>query len=532
MDVEILKQLHDPSTFPGSVDSVEVIQTHLSVVCLAGDRAYKLKKPIRFDFVDFASREQRRYFCHEEVRLNRRLCPEVYLGVVFLLRKENGVLFISRELVESCELVDHAVEMVRLPAERMLDRLLNRDEVVPEDMRMLAEKIAGFHRSSDRSPETDEAGAPGNLERFAADNFEELRHLPRVPFDKDLLRLLEDRTAEDFEWLLPILEQRMGEGRVVDGHGDLHARNICLVDPVAIYDCIEFNSRFRCADCAVENAFLVMDLAFRGHRELADEFLDTYLAETGDRSQRDIMPVLVRYRAMVRAKVNAIASSEMELSRSEQVEAAITAVRYFHFAVASAIQEDGPWLIIASGLPGSGKSFACRAIREQTGWRVFGSDRIRKELAGVDPGDRLPAECYTQSFSARTYDELIERGLEEAVKNGAAILDANFRTSELRRWAKSRALKEGIRTALLSFATAEDLAMKRLEDRLPFNAVGSDADFSVYSRLREEFEPPRGDEADCLIPLGGDEVPESLVPEILKVLFREGKRRTPRVSRE
>lgn len=532
MDVEILEQLHDPSIFPGSVDSVEVIQTHLSVVCLVGDRAYKLKKPVRLDFVDYSSPEQRRHFCKEEVRLNRRLCPEVYLGVVSLIRKEDGALFFSREEMDSCETVDHAVEMVRLPAERMLDHLLRRDEVSTDEIRVLAVKLAAFHLSSDRNTETDEAGAPRNLGEFAADNFGELRQLPRVPFDRDLLRLLEDRTAMDLAWLLPILEQRMGEGRVVDGHGDLHARNICLVEPVVIYDCIEFNSRFRCADCAVENAFLVMDLGFRGHRELADEFLDAYIAETGDRSQRDIMPVLVRYRAMVRAKVNAIASNEMELSRAEQAEAAISAVRYFHYAVASAIEEDGPWLIIASGLPGSGKSFACRAIREQTGWKVFSSDRIRKELAGVDPGDRLPDECYTQPFTARTYDEMIERGLEEASRNGAAILDANFRTSELRRWAKSRALKEGTRTALLSFETSEDLAMKRLQDRIQGNTGESDADFSVYSRLREEFEPPRGDEADCLISLGGDEAPESLVPGILKVLFREGKRRIPRGSGE
>lgn len=531
MDVEILKQLHDPSIFPDPADEVEVIQTHLSVVCLVGDRAYKLKKPIRFDFVDFSSWDRRRHFCYEEVRLNRRLCPEVYLGVVFLLRKEDGVLLFSRELMESCEVVDHAVEMVRLPAERMLDRLLKKDGVSSEEMRELGVRLAAFHQSGDSSPETEEAGAPRNLRKFAADNFEEIRQLPRVPFDKDLVRLLQDRSEMDFAWMLPILERRMEEGKVVDGHGDLHARNVCLADPVVIYDCIEFDSRFRCGDCAVENAFLVMDLGFRGHRALADEFLEAYIAETGDRSQRDLMPALVRYRAMVRAKVNAIASSEMELSRTEQGEAAMSAVRYFHYAVASAIEEDGPWVIIASGLPGSGKSFACRAVREQTGWKVFGSDRIRKELAGVDPGDRLPDRFYSQAFSARTYDEMIERGLEDAGRNGAAILDANFRTSELRRWAKTRAQKEGIRMALLSFDTAEEFAMKRLQDRVPNDAGGSDADLSVYTRLREEFEPPRGDEADCLIALGGDEGPESLVPRILKVLFREGKRRTLPVNK-
>lgn len=520
MDPQFLEQLHDPAVFPGSGDTVSVLQTHLSVVCLAGNRAYKMKKPVKLDFVDYSTLALRKHFCEEELRLNRRLCPDVYLRVVPLLRLDDGRIRMgSPEKGAHAEVIDYAVEMVRLPGERMLDQLLEKNAVTPDQVREVAARVASFHEAAERGGEVDDSGDPENLARFALANFEETREAAGTIFHEDLHRKLEEETRRDFEKLIPILRRRAGEGRVVDGHGDLHARNICLSDPMAIYDCIEFNRDFRCSDTALENAFLVMDLQFRGHPELADVYLDAYAKAGGDGEQGDLMPALVRYRAMVRAKVSAIAAGEEELSRDERASSSAEARRYFHFSAASAIEEDGPWMVIACGLPGSGKSHACRLIAEETGWPVFGSDRIRKELAGIAPHEPLDPEYYSEAFSRRTYEEMIERGIEASGRRGVVLLDANFRTRALREMAADAARKRNRKPAILFVDTPEPVSLARLGDRTDGNREASDADIAVYHLLKSEFEPPEPHEADRLIVLDGKTGDESLVPTVLTVLM-------------
>ena len=513
MESDLLEQLHHPEVFPEPADDVEVIQTHLSVVCLTEKRVYKFKKPVRFDFVDYSTLERRKHFCEEEVRLNRRLCPRVYLGTVPLRRLENGSLRLGGK--GQGEVIEYAVEMTRLPADRMLDCLLKTDAASAADIREIAIQVAAFHKKAERSAPVNEAGAPAKLREFALANFEETRSGMETIFHSGLHQSLEQRTLSDFDRLLPVLERRLTEGKIVDGHGDLHARNICLSDPLAIYDCIEFNAGFRCSDIALENAFLVMDLGFRGHPELALVYLDTYIGESGDGEQRELMPALVRYRAMVRAKVSAIAAAEPELNQAEKDEATRTGRSCLHYAAASAIAEDGPWLIIACGLPGSGKSFTFQALSEETGWRVFSSDRVRKELAGAGPDDRLDDSFYSKTFSEKTYRELTDRAAKEARSHGVAMIDANFRTATLRDFARSRAAGEGMKLAIVQVDTAEEVIVKRLATRPQDDTAASDADLAVYQKLKSEFQPPAASEAEKIVVIDGTATREQMVPEVL-----------------
>jgi aminoglycoside phosphotransferase family enzyme/predicted kinase len=476
--------------YPGNPPEVLIVQTHLSVVCLAGENVYKLKKPIRLPFVDFSTRERREYFCREEVRLNRRLCPDIYRDVVPLYQTPGGWSFLKEA---GARVVDYAVWMRRLPQERMMNELLKEGAVEAADVRQVAEMMARFHEEADRGPEVLEAGDARRLAGYARHNFVETAGMVGEVFEASLHGALEKRTLEDFERIVPVLEERMKEGRVVDGHGDLHARNICLCEPVAIYDCIEFNAGFRCGDVATENAFMVMDLIYRGHRELAEAYLGAYVAASGDDGQGEVLPALVRYRAMVRAKVAALAAGEHELSPGDREEACRSARRHLNLAAASAIEEDGPVLIMACGLPATGKSHLFGKLAAETGWPCLASDRVRKELAGAVAEARLAEAYYSPEFSRRTYGEMLGRAVALSGR-GPVLLDANFREAVQRAEVEKAAAAAGIPAVVVFFDASDELIEARLAAREQGGGGVSDADRAVFGKLKSEFDRPSEEE--------------------------------------
>lgn len=513
MDPARIDQLNDPDIYPERAGSVEILQTHLAVVVLSGEHAYKFKKAIHLPFADFTSLEKRRQFCEEELRLNRRLCPEIYEAVVALRADDQGRLRIGEE----GEIIDHAVKMRRLPQDRMLDVLLEGGAVSPGQVEAIARGMVAFHHAAGRGPEIDAWGDPERLRGFALANFEETRGF----FPESLHGVLAARTERDFDRHLPALRARVAAGHVVDGHGDLHARNICLVDPPVIYDCIEFNPGFRCGDVATEHAFLVMDLRFRGHPELARAYLDTVIRESGDAAMKEVLPTLVRYRAMVRAKVSAILAGEEEMPDDERANSAQIALRYLRVAAASAIEEDGPRWLIFCGLPASGKSSVAEALREASGksWPVFSTDRLRKELAGVAPNEPLPEAFYRDEFSHRTYAELLERAKTATASHPVVVLDANFRERRERSLAREAAHAAGARLAILQVDADEAIVMKRLASRENDPTAVSDAGRAVYEKLKARYEVPQEGEADRLLSVDGDLAPGVAVDGILARLI-------------
>lgn len=518
MNPERIEQLRDPAIYPERPEDVGILQTHLSVVCLVGDSAYKLKKSIQLPFADFSTLEKRRFFCEEELRLNRRLCPEWYREVVALHRDSAGALSFGDA---AGEIVDYALVMRRLPADRMLDVMLEAEAVSVADIEAIAERMSAFHREADRGPEVRENGSPEKLRDFAMANFEETRQAVGTVFPSELHSALEHRTLWDFEQWLPILQEREQSGKVVDGHGDLHARNICLSNPLAIYDCIEFNPAFRCGDVATEHAFLVMDLRYRGHAELAAAYLNAVIAASGDEGIREMMPPLLRYRAMVRAKVATIAAKETEISDGDRKESRETARRYLRLAAASAIEEDGPWWLMSCGLPASGKSSIAEALsRSATGaWPVLSTDRIRKDLAGVVSTEPLSAEFYTPEFSRRTYDKLRARVVEASASARVVILDANFREKEERSLTLAAARSVGARLAILVVEAREETVAARLNHRANDPNAESDADYAVYRKLKAAFEVPTADEADRRILVAGDIASDDAADQVLASLL-------------
>lgn len=508
MSPELLARLEEPDCFPGVPSPVEIRQTHLSVVCLAGEFVYKLKKPVRLPFVDFSTLQLRKHFCDEEVRLNRRLCPDVYLDVVPLFRTTNGT-WSFRE--SEGEVVDYAVRMKRLPEKLLMDRLLEEDVVTEEQVREIARIVARFHRQSQPTPDVLKAGSSATQRDAILENF---RVSPET-FDQQLHQAVEARARADLDQLTPILDERAKRGLIVDGHGDLHARNICLTDPPTIFDCIEFKPEFRCGDVATENAFMIMDLIYRGHPELARAYLETYIEESGDEEQRRLLPMLVSYRAMVRAKVAALTAGDADVAAEERRHASDSATRHLQLAASSALDADRV-LIIACGLPGTGKSYLCQAIAERSGWPIVSSDPIRKELAGFPPSTRLPSKFYRPAFSKKTYDEVIRRTIER-LHSGCAIADANFPSAELRAQAAAAGHKVGARPVIVWVTAPDSVVHARLRKRAADDTATSDADIEVYEKLKTAFDSPANDEAVDLIQLDGSRS----LDENLNQLFAE-----------
>ncbi|MFN9703623.1 MAG: AAA family ATPase [Planctomycetota bacterium] len=490
-----LAALASPACYPHAPADVRVLQTHLSVVCLAGDLVYKLKKAVTLPFVDFAPLAARRQACRDEVRLNRRLCPDVYLGTAALRRGADGEVRFAPVGDDDggggLADLDVAVVMRRLPQARMLDELLRVGAVAPAAIAALAAHVADFHARCERPAA---AAAPASAElraRFADENFAQAQALGDGALPARLLAAVAAASRAGFARLLPTLRARASAGHVVDGHGDLHARNVCMTAPPAIYDCIEFEPRFRIADVAADVAFLAMDLRYRGAPALARAFVDAYVARSGDGDLPALLPWLCSYRAMVRAKVAAIAAVDAALPAADRDGARHSARAHLRLAATSGCEADGPRWLVLCGPPASGKSTIAAALHAATGWPVVATDAVRKQLAGIAPQQHGDAAVYTPEFTARTYATVFAAAAAAtAAGAGVVVLDGNFATADQRRAAATAAGAAGAQAMVLHVDVDAATALARATERAARGGALSDADAAVTARLRAAFAPP------------------------------------------
>jgi aminoglycoside phosphotransferase family enzyme/predicted kinase len=443
---ELIAALSNPRAYPFAVEAVGVRQTHISAVFLAGDVVYKLKKPVNLGFLDFSTLEKRRHFCEEEVRLNRRLAPTVYLGVVPVTRAADGLRFEGQG-----EAIEWAVKMQRLPDDASLLARLERDELSPQLLALVAGRIAAFHKQAEGGPRVAESGRFEVVARNARENFEQSESHVGVTVSRGAFDRVRALTEAALARLQPLIESRAARGVPRDTHGDLHLDHVYRFpdrpppgDIVAI-DCIEFAERFRHADPVADAAFLAMDLAFRGRRDLADSFTASYLRAAGDADGAALFPFYVAYRSVVRAKVGGMKLAEREVPQKERERAAPRARAHWLFALGVLEEPDRkPMLVIVAGLPGSGKSTLARGLAGRANFTVIRSDVVRKELAGLPPESSARAEpdtgLYSPEWIERTYAECLRRAESLLANGGRVIVDANFP-------------EEGRRTAFLGLAS-------------------------------------------------------------------------------
>ena len=375
----LVADLLRPEAFGHAADDLRLVETHISWVILVGPYAYKLKKPVDFGFLDFTTLERRRADCEAEVALNRRLCPDLYLGVVDVVQRDGRYC-----IGPPGEPVEPAVWMRRLPESGMLPALLARGSANERLMGRLARHLARFHASALTGPGVNENGGLATLRHNWEENFvqTELFVGRTLTADvRDMIRAYVDGFLTDQR---PLLERRVAEGRIRDGHGDLHTGSVCVAGRrLYLFDCIEFNQRFRCADVAAEVAFLAMDLAHLGRADLASAFVDAYIAASGDAELRKLLDFYTCYRAYVRGKVLSFRLDEPELSPAETAQIEAEASAYFNLAWAVAGGLPRPLLVVTMGLPATGKTTLARALAGQLGLVHLSSDVVRKQLAGL-----------------------------------------------------------------------------------------------------------------------------------------------------
>jgi uncharacterized protein len=520
----LIKDLSLPAAYPYPVERVDVRQTHISVVFLAGPFVYKLKKPVNLGFVDFTTPDKRRHFCDEEVRLNRRLAPDVYLGVVEVAQTADGF-----KVEGQGDAVDWAVKMRRLPDDATLHERLGRNEVSVELVESLAQRIASFHSAGETNERIGGFGRFESVSRLVLDIFDQAADQVGTTVSDAVFRRAKALAERSLDRLRPIIEARAARSMPRDCHGDLHLDHVYHFPDrkppadLVIVDCIEFNERFRFVDPVADMAFPAMDLAFHGRRNLARRFVDAYFSATGDEEGRALVPLYAAYRATVRGLVEGLKLAEPEVPAHERSAAWVRSRAHWLLALGGLEEPDRkPCLVLVGGLPGTGKSELARRLAPAANFAVIRSDVVRKELAGLPAQETSSPELrpplYAAEWSERTYAECLHRAEEDLFEGRRVIVDATFREEKKRRMFFDAARQCSVPCIMLQCQARPETVRQRLQNR---HGDASDADWAIYQKFVEQWETSDEHSGQTYLAVSTEGMPDEGVAQALEVLRQE-----------
>jgi aminoglycoside phosphotransferase family enzyme/predicted kinase len=484
----IIEELSRPEAYPEPVPSVQVIQTHISIIFLAGPLVYKVKKPVDFGFLDFTTLEKRHHFCNEELTLNRRLSPDLYIDVIPVTEVDGLLRFGGTGTP-----VEYAVLMKRLDEDRLLSSLLDRGEATGEMVERIAERIADFHRSAQTSEEITEVGGSAAVEFNTEENFQQIEPYISRTLSREVFDLIAGYTRTFREANEGLLRKREEGGWIRDGHGDLHTQHVCMNEDIQIIDCIEFNRRFRFADVLSDASFLAMDLQMRGYPDLADRYTRAYLSGTGQQGTEALYNFYACYHAVARGKVEGFRSDDPNITDEEAQSAAESARGFFKLAERFARTLHPATLLVTCGLMGSGKSSLAEGLSDRIEMEVISTDRVRKELAGIDPAVSRHAgfreDIYSRQFTDRTYGELFSRADRLLTEGRTVLLDGTFTDPVRRNQALKVARDTGARFLVLYLEAEEEILRSRLRERAGKVTITNGREEILADQMRA-FIPP------------------------------------------
>ena len=497
----LAEALSHPEAYPHATGNIEVVETHISWIFLTDSWAYKVKKTLDLGFLDFSTLQKRHHYCNEELRLNRRLCPEIYLSVLPVVRSANTFLIDGEG-----EIADYAVKMVRFDRTMELDRMLSGKLLKEEHIDTLSGMIAAFHSSLPAAPAESGFGNPENLIKPILHNFTSMEAIATSEDEIGRLAFLKAWSIREHQRLYPLFLRRKSEGFIRQCHGDMHTGNmVWWKDRIFIFDCIEFNESLSIIDVISDLGFLFMDLAHGGERGLSWRLLNNYLTESGDYGALPLLRFYVVYRAMVRAKVTAIRYSQT--GSQEEAQKILEEHRSYLQLALDFSRNKKPLLIITFGVSGSGKTFISRDIAQRVQAVHLRSDIERKRLAGLKPLERSAEKgaLYSGEISRQTYQRLLDLAVLCLDEGMAVIVDATFLKRCNRKLFIDLAGAQNAPCRILRFSASEELLGERVQKRSLMGNDASDADTAVLASQLEQVEQLSGEEESLSIDINTEE---------------------------
>ena len=492
MSQTLLNALQNPDLFDHPISTFTLMETHISWVLLTGDFVYKIKKPVNFGFLDYSTVDRRQHFCREEVRLNRRLAPDLYLDVISVHGSET-----SPNLIGDGPVIDYMVKTRQFRQQDLLGNMQRAGTLEPAHIDSLAAKLSSFHQQIDRAAPGSPWGEPDSLHAPVAENFTDIRALLSDPADLRQLDQLEQWAHSTFQRLIPQLAQRKAEGFIRECHGDIYLDNVTLIDgEVTLFDGIEFNDAFRWIDVMSDVAFMAMDLEDRGLNALAQRFINGYLEHTGDYAGLALLDYYKAYRAMVRGKVALLRLGQPGLSDEERQDVLL---RYHSYANLAERYTHVPlrFGILTQGVSGSGKSTIALHLVEQLGAIRVRSDIERKRLFGQEGSGALNAGLYTAELSKKTYSRLASLAGQVLASGYPVVVDAAHLKHSQRETLRLAVEDQGAPCLILQCTAALETLAERINSRQLEGTDPSDADINIARHQLEQMEALTEDEKDC-----------------------------------
>lgn len=488
----LISSLLRPSAYPHATTEIRLLETHISWVLLTGDYAYKIKKPVDFGFVDFSTLERRRFFCEEELRLNRRFAPALYLRVVPLAGANDDARIEGQGAP-----IEYAVKMRQFRQDHIFQTMLAHGFLQRTHVEGIAERIAAFHAATRRAGPADPWGTPRAIHAVTEENFQTLLQAATAARERLQLQRLRDWNQEHWAKLRDFMEERRHTGFVRECHGDLHLGNLVLIDEVpTAFDCIEFNETLRWIDVASEIAFLCMDLEVQSASHLAYRFLNRYETISGDYAGLRLWDFYRLYRAMVRAKVARLTLHNTS-DHDRQCALRRDCQRYLDYG-SKLIRPKRPRLILTHGLSGSGKSYIASALSSALPAVWLRSDIERKRIMAFDAATR-----YRPEATRKTYTRLRDLAAKLLAAGLSVIVDATF----LRRWQREQqrtlANESGAAFSIVEVVTPPHVLEERIEHRRLFDRDPSEATREVLKRQRDSFDPLSDEERREIVKVDG-----------------------------